>query len=96
MAKIIAKQVFTRGYSDLYAKEYRRRNGSILPVEFQIYPIYGEGGKLAGMTVFVKDITAMNQLERALRESEQKYLELITTVPAMVFIRIRRLECEFL
>jgi diguanylate cyclase (GGDEF)-like protein/PAS domain S-box-containing protein len=83
--KIIAEQVFTRGYSDLYEKEYRRRNGSLFPVELRNYLIRGEGGKPAGMTVFARDITVRHQVEHALRESEQKYRELVTTVPAMVF-----------
>ena len=84
-AQIIAEQVLTRGYSDLYEKEYRRRDGSIFPVELRTYLIHGEGGKPAGMTVFVRDITVRNQVEHALREGEQKYRELVTTVPAMVF-----------
>ncbi|MHB9072995.1 MAG: PAS domain S-box protein [Desulfobaccales bacterium] len=82
--KIIAEQVFPRGYSDLYEKEYRRQDGSIFPVELRTYLIY-ERGKPTGMTVFVRDITARKQVEQALRESEEKYRELITTVPAMVF-----------
>ena len=76
---------YTRGYSDLYEKEYRRQDGSIFPVELRTYLIRDEGGKPAGMTVFVRDITARKQVEQALRESEQKYRELVTTVPAMVF-----------
>jgi diguanylate cyclase (GGDEF)-like protein/PAS domain S-box-containing protein len=84
-AKIIEEQVHTRGYSDLYEKEYRRRDGSIIPVELRNYLIRGEGGKPEGMTVFVRDITARKQVELALRESEQKYRALVTTVPAMVF-----------
>ena len=84
-AKILKEQVFTRGYSDLYEKEYRRSDGSIIPVELRAYLIPGAGGKPGSMTVFVRDITARQQVEQALRESEQKYRELITTVPAMVF-----------
>jgi diguanylate cyclase (GGDEF)-like protein/PAS domain S-box-containing protein len=82
--KIIAEQVFLRGYSDLYEKEYRRQDGSIFPVELRTYLIH-ERGKPAGMTVFVRDITVRNHVEQALRESEQKYRALVTTVPAMVF-----------
>lgn len=83
--KITAEQVFPRGYSDLYEKEYRRRDGSVFPVELRTYLMRDESGKPAGMTVFVRDISARNQVEQALRESEQKYRELVTTVPATVF-----------
>jgi diguanylate cyclase (GGDEF)-like protein/PAS domain S-box-containing protein len=82
--KIIAEQVFLRGYSDLYEEEYRRSDGSIIPVELRTYLIH-ERGKPAGMTVIVRDITARNHVEQALRESEQKYRALVTSVPAMVF-----------
>ena len=56
--QIIAEQVLTRGYSDLYEKEYRRRDGSIFPVELRTYLMHGEGGKPASMTIFVRDITS--------------------------------------
>ncbi|MFZ5449203.1 MAG: PAS domain S-box protein [Thermodesulfobacteriota bacterium] len=84
-AKIIQEQVLPKAYSDPYEKEYRRRDGSVFPVELRTYLAYDEGGKPAGMTVFVKDITNRKQVEQALRESEQKYRELVTTVPATVF-----------
>jgi diguanylate cyclase (GGDEF)-like protein/PAS domain S-box-containing protein len=84
-AKLIEEQVFLRGYSDLYEKEYIRQDGSIFPVELRTYLIREEGGKLRGMTVFVRDITVRKHVEQALRESERKYRELVTTVPALVF-----------
>ncbi|MEJ2671150.1 MAG: PAS domain S-box protein [Deltaproteobacteria bacterium] len=84
-AKITETQVFPRGYSDLYEKEYCRRDGSIIPVELRTYLIRDRKGRPEGMTVFVRDIATRRQVEIALRESEQKYRELVTTVPAMVF-----------
>jgi diguanylate cyclase (GGDEF)-like protein/PAS domain S-box-containing protein len=85
MTKIIEEQVFPRGYSDLFEKEYRRRDGSIIPVELRTYLIRDGQGTPEGMTVFVRDIAARRRVEEALRESEQKYRELVTNVPAMVF-----------
>jgi diguanylate cyclase (GGDEF)-like protein/PAS domain S-box-containing protein len=84
-AKIIKEQVFPRGYSDLYEKEYRRRDGSLIPVELRTYLIRDRKGIPEGMAVFIRDITVRRQVEKALRESEQKYRELVTNVPAMVF-----------
>jgi PAS domain-containing protein len=37
------------------------------------------------MTVLVRDIRARKQVEQSLRESEQKYRDLVTTMLAMVF-----------
>ena len=84
-AGIIEGQVFERGYSDLYEKEYRRQDGTVFPVELQTYLVRNEEGRPAGMWAFVRDIAVRRQAAEALRESEQKYRLLITNVPAMVY-----------
>ena len=70
-AKIIEEQVMTRGYSDIYEKEYRRKDGVVFPVELQTYLIRDENGMPVGMWAFVRDIT-----ERKRAEEEKKRLEL--------------------
>jgi diguanylate cyclase (GGDEF)-like protein/PAS domain S-box-containing protein len=84
-ARIIAEQVFARGYSDLYEKEYRRKDGTVFPVELQIYLVQDDAGKPSGMWAFVRDITRRRAAEEALRESEAKYRTLVMNIPARVY-----------
>ena len=72
-AKIVEEQVVTRGYSDLYEKEYIRKDGSVFPVTLRTYLMRNERGKPTGMWAFVRDITDRKKTVEALRQSEEKY-----------------------
>ena len=71
--RILKEQVTVRGYSDLYEKEYRRKDGAILPVELRTYLLKDETGHPQGMWAFVRDISETKKSEEALRESEIKF-----------------------
>src|SRR5208337_4169208 len=47
--EIVEKQVLPMGYSEIYQKEYRRKDGTIFPVELRTYLIKDEAGKPIGM-----------------------------------------------
>ena len=66
-ARIIEQQVFTRGYSDLYEKELRRQDGSIIPVELRTYLIRNNRGIPIGMWAIVRDLTERKRASEALR-----------------------------
>lgn len=77
-AKIMQEQVLVRGYSDVYEKEYRRKDGTILPAELRRYLLRDENGTPTGMWAFVRDLTerkaaeqAREQLESQLRHSHK-------------------------
>ena len=55
--EIIAKQVMVRGYSDVYEKEYRRKNGTIFPVELRATLVRDAAGNPATMYAIVRDIS---------------------------------------
>lgn len=57
-AKIVAEQILPRGYSDVYEKEYRKKDGTIIPVELRTVLIKDETGRPAFMWAIVRDITA--------------------------------------
>ena len=86
-AEIIEQQVIPRGYSDVYEKEYIRRDGSVFPVELRTYLIRDSQGAAAGMWAFVRDITQRKYAEEALRESERKYRMLIESLPQKIFYK---------
>jgi two-component system, cell cycle sensor histidine kinase and response regulator CckA len=75
-AKILAEQVLTRGYSDIYEKEYIKKDGSIFPVELRTYLIRDEEGDPQGMWSTIRDTTDRKEAERAVRESEERYRNL--------------------
>lgn len=66
--KIIEEQVILRGHSDLYEKEYRRKDGTVFPVELRTQLVRDEHGKPILMWAIIRDIT-----ERKLSEERLKY-----------------------
>ncbi|MEI8288857.1 MAG: PAS domain S-box protein [Verrucomicrobiota bacterium] len=68
-AGIIRRQVLLRGYSEVYEKEYRRKDGVIIPVELRTLLIRDEQGKPSMMWAIVRDITARKQAEASLKQS---------------------------
>ena len=76
--RIVEEQVLPRGYSDVYEKEYRRKDGTVFPIEIRTYLLRGTDREPAGMWAFVRDVTARRraeeereQLERQLRQSQK-------------------------
>jgi PAS domain S-box-containing protein len=70
--KIIKNQVMERGYSDVYEKEYRRKDGLIFPVELRINLLRDSAGKPIGMWAFVRDITDRKLAEEKLRQKTEE------------------------
>ncbi len=66
-AGIIRDQVLTRGYSDVYEKEYRRKDGAVFPVELRTFLIRDESGRPEAMWAIVRDVTERKRDQEALR-----------------------------
>ncbi|MDD5171274.1 MAG: PAS domain S-box protein, partial [Syntrophales bacterium] len=69
--KIVREEIVVKGSAPLYKKEYRRKDGTVFPVELRTYLLRGALGEPVGMWAFVRDITERRQKEVALRESEE-------------------------
>ncbi len=76
-AEITEKQVIERGYSDIYEKEYIRKDGTVFPVELRASLIRDEAGNPTGMWAIIRDISERKIIEQTLRESEARYRELL-------------------
>jgi PAS domain S-box-containing protein len=76
---IVEKQVLTRGYSDIYVKEYIKKSGETFPVEFRTVLIKNEAGENTGMWAIVRDVTERKETEDALRKSENRLSQLNAT-----------------
>jgi PAS domain S-box-containing protein len=61
---ILEEQVDRRGYSDLYEKEYYRKDGTRVPVEIRTYANRDDRGRLLGYWAIVRDISA-RRMEQA-------------------------------
>jgi len=61
--KIVEEQVLTRGYSEVYEKEYRKKDGTVFPVELRTFLLKGEKGDNIGMWAIVRDISSRKLIE---------------------------------
>jgi PAS domain S-box-containing protein len=75
---VVETQVLPRGYSNVYEKEYRRKDGSVFPVELRTVLIKDNTGNPAGMWAIIRDISERKQamdkqknLEEQLRQSQK-------------------------
>jgi PAS domain S-box-containing protein len=68
-SEIVADQVLVRGHSEVYQKEYRRKDGRVFPVELLTVLVRDAAGNPDYMWAFVRDIS-----ERKLAEDSLKAL----------------------
>jgi two-component system cell cycle sensor histidine kinase/response regulator CckA len=54
-ARILEEQVLRRGYSDVYEQEYRRKDGTIFPVELRTF-LLREAGRPVAMWTISRDV----------------------------------------
>jgi PAS domain S-box-containing protein len=70
---ILQNQVQPRGYSEIYEKEYRHKDGTIIPVELRTFLIRDDSGQPISMWAIIRDITERKQTEKALQASNEKF-----------------------
>ncbi|MHB9037374.1 MAG: PAS domain S-box protein [Armatimonadota bacterium] len=74
---IVEKEVLERGYSETFEKEYRRKDGKIIPVELRKHLLRDDEGNPIGMWSVVRDISERRRTEE---EKRQFYRETIRSV----------------
>ena len=85
-------------------KNYRRKDGSLVPVELMIDVFRDEAGQPLGLYAFITDISERMKAEEAVRDSEQRYRELYDEAPVGYheidldarIVNINRTACELL
>jgi PAS domain S-box-containing protein len=71
--KVIESQVLSRGYSDVFEKEYIKKDGTVFPIEVRAHLDRDEKGNPLQMWGFVRDISQRKEAEKALKREELKY-----------------------
>ena len=71
--RIVETQILPRGYSEVYEKEYRKKDGTIFPVELRTILSVDQEDNPAGMWAIVRDFSERKELETQVRESEERY-----------------------
>ena len=66
--KIIEQQVLIQQYSEVYEKEYRKKDGTIFPVELRTFLLKDETGSNTGMWAIVRDVSERKLAEEVLDE----------------------------
>jgi len=70
-AKIVEEQVLKRGYSDVYEKEYIKKDGTVFPVDIRVFLLKDDDGTPKGMWGIVRDISERRKTEEELRKIER-------------------------
>jgi len=70
-ARLVAERILPLGFSGLYQKEYRRKDGSFFPVELSAFLIRDDDGNPFSIWAIVRDITVQKQAELTMREWNQ-------------------------
>ena len=84
-ADILKEQVFKRGYSEVYEKEYLSKNGTIIPIEIRTY-LLEEDGIPKGMWAFVRDVSDRKQKENEIEESKSHFQHLFNAIADPIVI----------
>ncbi|GEM_PF-1847616 len=79
--RLLKEQVLVRGSSEVYEKEYRCKDGRIIPVELRTFLLTDDAGQPAGMWAIVRDISRRKAVLKALQESEVRFRLIFESSP---------------
>jgi two-component system NtrC family sensor kinase len=97
-------RVQSTGESARYEKEYRRKDGTLVPIKLSVDLNRDENGIPIGYFAFVTDLSEQKKVEIALRKSEERFRRLYDEAPVGYheidlegrIVNINRTECEML
>jgi PAS domain S-box-containing protein len=83
-------EILASGKNERVLKCYRRKDGSVVPVELMIDVFRDDAGQPQGLYAFITDISDRVKAEEALRVSEQRYRQLYDEAP----VGYHEIDCE--
>lgn len=66
------EEALVKGVTDLYEKEFMRKDGTVFPVEMRVYLMRNRLGEPAGMWKMVRDITERKRAEAYIKHLNEK------------------------
>ena len=69
-AGIVEKEVLVRGCSDIYEKEYQKKDGSIIHIQLKTFLLRDTAGQPAGMWSIIRDVTERKSFENELYQAK--------------------------
>lgn len=69
--RIVAEQIIPDGHSEVYAKEYIRKDGTVFPVELRAFLIRDKDGQPEAMWAIVRDVTERKKTEERMQLAQQ-------------------------
>ena len=88
---IVRNQVMVQGYSDIYEKEYIRKDGAVFPIEIRVWIIRDAQGNATGLSGWVQDITKRKWAEETLEERNSFLQTLMDSIPIPIFYKNSRI-----
>jgi two-component system sensor histidine kinase/response regulator len=76
-ARILEEQILRYGFSDVYEKEYVRKDGTVFPVEVRKFLIQDLSGQSEGVWAIIRDITDRKRSEEELRKYQERLEEMV-------------------
>jgi len=70
----------------IYETSRLRKDGTIINVSVTFSPVFDASGKLTAVSVIARDISERKRVEEKLRESEEKYRNIVETANEGIFI----------
>jgi PAS domain S-box-containing protein len=80
-ARIVEEEIVKKGYSGIYEKEYRRKDGTVFPIELRTHLIKDVSGQPAGMWGIVRDITERKQAEAEIQTILNRFYRVLSDMP---------------
>jgi PAS domain S-box-containing protein len=82
---IVETQILPLGHSNVYEKEYIKKDGTVFPVELRTFLLRDDDGQPSGMWAIVRDITERKRTEDALHQSETLLESVIENLPVGIW-----------
>ncbi len=84
-ADIIKNQVLARGYSNVFEKEFIRKDGTTFPISIRVWLMKNEQAQPVGTWGIVRDITEHKRVESELRKGEERYRAFIVATAQVLW-----------